>query len=112
MAGKQFLQSLARDAERGDLVGQRLGIVGLLQAAQRGDHLVPPGKLGATGGNAFGVILVNGLARAVWKPKFSGSKMQVELDAFEKFPDKTMDKVKEEFQKIALFLSAKDLQLK
>ncbi|MCB9297194.1 MAG: winged helix DNA-binding domain-containing protein [Lewinellaceae bacterium] len=70
------------------------------------------GKLGATGGNAFGVILVNGLARAVWKPKFSGSKMQVELDAFEKFPDKTMDKVTEEFQKIALFLSAKDLQLK
>lgn len=70
------------------------------------------GKLGATGGNAFGVILVNGLARAVWKPKFSGSKMQVELDAFEKFPAKTMDKVKEEFQKIALFLNAKDLQLK
>lgn len=70
------------------------------------------GKLGATGGNAFGVILVNGLARAVWKPKFSGSKMQVEMDAFEKFPDKTMDKVKEEFRKIALFLNAKSVELR
>ncbi len=44
--------------------------------------------------------------------KASELKKQAELDAFEKFPDKTMNKVKEEFRKIALFLDARGLQLK
>lgn len=39
-------------------------------------------------------------------------KGQVELDAFKKLPGKTMEKGKEKFQKIALFLKARDFQLK
>ncbi|MCB9285789.1 MAG: winged helix DNA-binding domain-containing protein [Lewinellaceae bacterium] len=69
------------------------------------------GKLGATGGNAFGVVLANGLAHVVWIPKFTGKKMQVELDGFEKLSGPMMKKLEEEFEKIALFLKAKNFEL-
>jgi len=34
------------------------------------------GSLGATGGNALGTVLINGLASAVWTSRFRGNQMQ------------------------------------
>ena len=46
------------------------------------------GKLGATGGNGLGTVLINGMAHAVWTSRFKGSKMEINLNYFEKVNQK------------------------
>jgi hypothetical protein len=68
------------------------------------------GKIGATGGNAIGVVLVNGLAHGAWDSRFKGEKMQVNLNMFEKLPAKTADRVNDSFREVASLLKAKSLE--
>ncbi len=67
------------------------------------------GKLGATGGNALGTVLVNGLAFGSWSSRFKGDKMLVSLNIFDKVSGKLKNDIKDQFEKIAAFLNAKSL---
>jgi DNA glycosylase AlkZ-like len=67
------------------------------------------GKLGATGGNGLGTILVNGKAYGSWNSRFKGSKMEVSLNLFEKTGSKLKKDITQAFQKIALLLHAKSV---
>lgn len=67
------------------------------------------GKLGATGGNALGVVLVNGLAHGSWTSRFTGSRMNITLNMFEK-PSATVQKmITAQFGELAALLQAKSL---
>jgi len=68
-------------------------------------------KIGATGGNARGVVLVNGEAHAAWDSKFAGTKMTVKLDMFEKPSDQMGKIVEKKFHEIATLLKAKSVVL-
>ncbi len=64
------------------------------------------GKLGATSGNALGVVLVNGTAQGSWNSRFSGTQMKIALKMFEK-PTATLSKIiRQKFEEIATLLKA------
>lgn len=69
------------------------------------------GSLGATGGNALGTVLVNGLALGSWTSRFAGNSLKVRLDLFEKLSDRLHSVMIERFTNIASFLQAKDLHI-
>jgi len=67
------------------------------------------GKIGATGGNALGVVLVNGLAHGSWDYKFKGNRLIVNLNFFES-PSGIMKKdIEERFGEISVLLKAKSI---
>jgi len=69
------------------------------------------GKLGATGGNALGVVLANGTVHGTWNSRFSGTQMKIDLKMFEK-PTATVSKIiRQKFEEIAAILKAKKLLL-
>jgi len=65
------------------------------------------GKIGATGGNALGVILVNGSAHGSWDSRFKGNQMIVNLKMFEKLSGNLNKYIGEQFKEIAVLLKAK-----
>ena len=67
------------------------------------------GALGATAGNGLGTILINGAAHGSWNARFTGSKMDVALNMFEKATAKASKEIEARFQDIALLLKAKTL---
>jgi len=67
------------------------------------------GSLGATGGNALGTVLLNGLACASWSSRIKGNQMLITLDMFSKPSRLVQDQIKVEFEKIAEFLNAKNV---
>ncbi len=67
------------------------------------------GKIGATGGNALGVVLVNGLAHGSWESRFKGNQMIVNLNMFEKLSGKLSKDIIERFNGIAVSLKAKSV---
>ncbi len=67
------------------------------------------GKLGATGGNGLGTILINGKAHGSWTSRFKGSRMEVSLNIFEKVGVKQKNDINKAFNQIALLLKAKDI---
>jgi hypothetical protein len=67
------------------------------------------GKLGATGGNALGAVMINGQVQGVWTSRFKGKKMEVILDSFSKITGKTKSKVEKAFQEIALLLESREV---
>lgn len=67
------------------------------------------GKLGATGGNALGVVLVNGLAHGSWTSRFTGSRMNITLNMFEKPSATVQKKITAQFGELAALLQAKSL---
>lgn len=70
------------------------------------------GKLGATGGNAFGTVLINGEAFGTWTHRFTGTKMNIDLKMFDRASNKLSEKIDNQFKKIALVLNAKSIDLK
>ena len=66
-------------------------------------------SVGATGGNASGVILVNGLAHAEWSSRFQGKKMLVTLRVFERMSAKAQKRMRRELEDVALLLEAGEL---
>ena len=67
------------------------------------------GASGATGGNALGTVLLNGMAVGVWSSKFAGSKMKVSLNLFEKVGNGVETAVTDQFHQIATLLKAKSV---
>ncbi len=67
------------------------------------------GKLGATGGNGLGTILINGKAHGSWSSRFKGTKMEVSLNLFEKINAKMKKEIAESLKKIAELLQAKEV---
>jgi len=65
------------------------------------------GKLGATGGNALGTILINGLAHGSWSSRFRGKKMEVTLNLFKKVSAGDQNRIEQKFEEIAKLLQAK-----
>jgi hypothetical protein len=69
------------------------------------------GSIGATGGNALGTILLNGLAHGSWDSRFAGSKMVINLNMIEK-PSKQLDEqITEQFNDIATLLNVKKIEI-
>ncbi|UCF96617.1 MAG: winged helix DNA-binding domain-containing protein [Spirochaetaceae bacterium] len=66
------------------------------------------GTLGATGGNALGTVLVNGLARGAWTSRFAGNTLKIRLDLFEKLGDRMHSAMIDRFNAVARFLGAKE----
>lgn len=66
------------------------------------------GKLGATGGNALGALMIKGQVEGVWTSRFKGKKMEVSLDLFTKLAS-NKNKVEKAFQDIALLLQSKEV---
>lgn len=62
------------------------------------------GKIGATGGNGLGTILVNGIAHGSWNAKFKGSLMSVQQKMFEKPSSKLNEAIKWKFSEMASFM--------
>jgi hypothetical protein len=69
------------------------------------------GSLGATGGNALGTVLVNGLAHGSWSSRFKGTRMEVELNLFEKLSSVLNEELETQFNEMAALLKAKSLVL-
>ena len=69
------------------------------------------GKLGATGGNALGTVLVNGTAHGSWDFRFEGTKMKIKLYMFEKPSSKIMKNIADHFNYMGALLKAKNLVL-
>lgn len=67
------------------------------------------GSLGATTGNALGIVLVNGMAYASWSSQFKGTKMMVKLNMFEKTSGKLNTEITNQFNEIAVLLKAKSI---
>jgi hypothetical protein len=67
------------------------------------------GKLGATGGNGLGTILINGKAHGSWSSRFKGTKMEVSLNIFENIGSKLKKDLNEAFNQIAVLLKAKSI---
>ncbi len=67
------------------------------------------GSLGATGGNALGVVLLNGLAQGSWKSRFKGQQMLVFLNMFGKPTRRLGAQIETRFNEIATLLGARSL---
>lgn len=65
------------------------------------------GKLGATGGNGLGTVLLNGKAIGSWTSRFKGSNMEVSLNLFDTTGEKLKNDLTEAFKNIAGLLDAK-----
>ena len=69
------------------------------------------GSIGATGGNALGVVLVNGLAHGSWTSRFKGDQMSVSLNMFQRPSQQLNKKITSQFNEIAAVLSAQSVVL-
>ncbi len=69
------------------------------------------GKLGATGGNALGAVLVNGLTHGVWTSRFKGYQMMVTLNLFEKPVPSIEKELSLQFEHLAGLLKAKGIKI-
>jgi len=69
------------------------------------------GKLGATGGNGLGTVLVNGMAHGAWDARFAGAKMNLSLRMFEKPAAKLQKDIHAKFEEVAAFLNAKTVAI-
>ena len=67
------------------------------------------GKLGATGGNALGAVLINGLSHGIWTSRFKGDQMVISLDMFEKPIPSHQEIIMSHFERIAILLKAKKI---
>ena len=67
------------------------------------------GKIGATGGNGLGTILVNGMAYGSWNARFKGNRMSVQLNMFEKPSSKLFESIKLAFKEMAIFMEVEKL---
>jgi len=65
------------------------------------------GKLGATGGNALGAVLINGLTQGVWSSRFKGDLMVILLNMFDKPNPLLCEDILRYFEPIAALLKAK-----
>ncbi len=69
------------------------------------------GALGATGGNALGTVLVNGLAHGSWSSRFKGTNMNIALTMFEKPASQLEKDIESQFNEMAGLLKAKSLEV-
>ncbi len=69
------------------------------------------GKIGATGGNGLGTILINGMALGSWSAKFKGSQMTVQLNLFNKPSGTLENSIRENFKNMSLFLEMKKMTI-
>lgn len=70
------------------------------------------GAIGATGGNAFGTVLVNGEANGSWSFRFKGTEMAVTLGMFEKPNAKLKTDLSDRFDELAKLLDAKSVSFR
>lgn len=69
------------------------------------------GKLGATGGNALGAILLGGKAEAMWTSRAKGTTMEVTATVFNGIGKRDLKRIAQKFDEIAPLLGAKKVQL-
>ncbi len=69
------------------------------------------GKLGATGGNALGAVMIAGQAEAMWTSRFKGTIMEIDITVFEKLTAAVKKKIAKRFEAIAGLLSAKKVAI-
>ena len=69
------------------------------------------GKLGATGGNALGAVMLNGLVEGVWTSRFKGAKMEITLDLFEKPSASTDRKIEASFLEVGSLMKARQIEI-
>lgn len=69
------------------------------------------GKLGATGGNALGAVMLDGLVIGVWTSRFKGKVMQVSLDRLTDWSKSLEAKVAKRFEEVALLMNAKSVKI-
>jgi hypothetical protein len=69
------------------------------------------GKLGATGGNALGTLLVNGKATGIWKHKFKGTQVQFDLQFLEAVADSVSQAIHAQLQEIGHLMQAKKITI-
>ena len=62
-------------------------------------------------GDGLGVVLVGGAAAGAWSVRFSGRRMEVELDLFEKPGAELEQSIKGRFEETAAFLGARSFSL-
>lgn len=68
------------------------------------------GSLGATRGNASGVILLNGLAQGLWRSRFKGQKMVASLNMFGKRTRKLREQMETQYNKLSTLLGARSVE--
>jgi hypothetical protein len=68
-------------------------------------------SIGATGGNALGVVLVNGLAHGSWTSRFKGDRMSVSLNMFARPTPPRKRKITDKFNEIATLMGATSMVL-
>ncbi|HAS43650.1 MAG TPA: hypothetical protein DCS93_24430 [Microscillaceae bacterium] len=69
------------------------------------------GKLGATGGNALGTILINGKTAGIWKHKFKGIQVQFEKSMFDKTEGKIEKQIDTQLHEIGRLMEAKKIEI-
>lgn len=69
------------------------------------------GKLGATGGNALGTLLLNGEVIGIWKHKFKGTQVQFDLQFLETVADQIIQAVHAQLQEIGTLMKAKKITI-
>ncbi|OJJ16281.1 hypothetical protein BKI52_33855 [marine bacterium AO1-C] len=69
------------------------------------------GKLGATGGNALGSVLVNGKVVGIWKHKFKGTQVQFEKSIFSKLSNSIVKQIDEKLYEIGRLMEAKKIDI-
>ncbi|EAY24154.1 DNA glycosylase AlkZ-like family protein [Microscilla marina] len=69
------------------------------------------GKLGATGGNALGTLLVNGEVKGIWKHKFKGTQVQFESQFFDKPTAQVTQAVHAQLNEIGALMEANKITI-
>lgn len=69
------------------------------------------GKLGATGGNALGAVLIGAQAEAMWTSRFKGTAMEIDVTVFDGIKAADKKRIAARFDAIATLLNAKKVLL-
>ena len=69
------------------------------------------GKLGATRGNALGVVMINGLVHGTWSFRFKAGSMINKLGMFVHPTNKVLEIIEEKIHEVAVLLKAKRVTL-
>ena len=69
------------------------------------------GKLGATGGNALGALMIDGEVKGVWTSRMKSTTMEITLDQLEPISKPVFKKATTSFEAVAAFLDAKKVKI-
>jgi hypothetical protein len=69
------------------------------------------GKIGATAGNGEPCILIEGRSRAIWKSKFNGNTMEVQIFPFNKIKKPFVKEIESVFDQLSKIMRANKLNI-